>query len=60
MDQILILTKTTGSPFGTGPYKFVKWDTGKRIELEVNEKYRGKKPVIRRSFTRLFPNRVWP
>ncbi|HDM79089.1 MAG TPA: peptide-binding protein [Deltaproteobacteria bacterium] len=33
-------------PIGTGPYKFVKWDTGKEIVLERNEKYWGKKPHI--------------
>lgn len=27
------------SPIGTGPYKFVKWDTGKKIVLERNESY---------------------
>lgn len=26
-------------PVGTGPYKFVRWDTGKKIVLERNEDY---------------------
>lgn len=26
-------------PIGTGPYKFVKWDTGKKIIIERNEDY---------------------
>ncbi len=26
-------------PIGTGPYKFVRWDTGKKIVLERNEDY---------------------
>ncbi len=26
-------------PIGTGPYKFVKWDTGKKIVIERNEQY---------------------
>ncbi len=26
-------------PIGTGPYKFIKWDTGKKIVLERNESY---------------------
>ncbi len=34
-------------PLGTGPYKFVRWDTGKCILVEVNEKYRGPRPEIR-------------
>ena len=31
-------------PIGTGPYKFVKWETGRKIVLERNERYYGKKP----------------
>jgi peptide/nickel transport system substrate-binding protein len=30
------------APIGSGPYKFVTWDTGKRILLERNEDYWGK------------------
>src|SRR5262245_3728448 len=30
-------------PVGTGPYKFVRWDTGKSIVLERNEEYWDKK-----------------
>ncbi|HNR89207.1 MAG TPA: peptide-binding protein [Spirochaetota bacterium] len=36
------------SPVGTGPYRFERWDTGKRIVLIANERYRGKKPAVRR------------
>ncbi|MBI2487029.1 MAG: peptide-binding protein [Deltaproteobacteria bacterium] len=36
------------SPVGTGPYKFVKWNTGSEIVLERNEGYWGKKPHIKR------------
>ncbi len=36
------------APIGTGPFKFVKWDTGKEIVLERNEKYWGKKPYLNR------------
>jgi len=36
------------SPVGTGPYRFVKWDTGREIVLERNEDYWGKKPHIKR------------
>ncbi|HLE26330.1 MAG TPA: peptide-binding protein [Thermodesulfobacteriota bacterium] len=35
-------------PIGTGPYKFIKWDTGKEIILERNESYWGKKLNIKR------------
>lgn len=36
-------------PLGTGPYKFVRWDTGKKIVLERNEAYwdKNKFPDIR-------------
>lgn len=35
-------------PIGTGPYKFVRWDTGKRIILERNPHFRGTPPDIGR------------
>ncbi len=35
-------------PIGTGPYRFLKWETGKEIVLERNESYWGKKPNIKR------------
>ncbi len=33
-------------PVGTGPYAFSRWDTGKRIVLEANDRWRGKNPDI--------------
>lgn len=36
------------SPLGTGPYRFVRWDTGKEIVLERNEAYWRPKPHIQR------------
>lgn len=36
------------SPVGTGPYRFLRWDTGREIVLERNEDYWGKKPHIKR------------
>jgi peptide/nickel transport system substrate-binding protein len=42
-------TNPTGrAPVGTGPYRFLRWDTGKEIVLDRNENYWGKKPHIRR------------
>ena len=35
-------------PMGTGPYRFVKWDTGKEIILERNEDYWGEKPHLKK------------
>ncbi|HEX3036368.1 MAG TPA: peptide-binding protein [Thermodesulfobacteriota bacterium] len=35
-------------PVGTGPYKFMGWNTGREINLERNENYWGKKPHIKR------------
>lgn len=34
------------SPVGTGPYKFVKWTTGREIVLEKNPDYWGEKPKL--------------
>ncbi|MEM4970915.1 MAG: ABC transporter substrate-binding protein [Sulfolobales archaeon] len=33
---------------GTGPYKFVSWEKGKRVVLERNDDYWGPKPPIKR------------
>ena len=33
-------------PVGTGPFVFSRWDTGKRIVLEANKRWRGEKPDI--------------
>ena len=35
-------------PIGTGPYRFIGWDTGKRVILELNENYWGRVPDIKR------------
>ncbi len=40
--------KTITEAIGTGPYKFVSWEKGKRVVLEVNEGYWGEKPYIKR------------
>lgn len=36
------------APIGNGPYRFVRWETGKSIELERNPDYWGEKPKIRK------------
>ena len=35
-------------PIGTGPYKFVSWTTGRKIVIERNERFYGKKPFWKR------------
>jgi peptide/nickel transport system substrate-binding protein len=35
-------------PVGTGPYKFVKWETSSEIVIKKNEDYWGEKPEIQR------------
>lgn len=35
-------------PMGTGPYKMLRWDTGKEIVLVRNEDYWGAKPHLKR------------
>ncbi len=40
-------------PVGTGPYRFDRWETGKRIILVRNESYRARKPEIRRMVFRI-------
>jgi peptide/nickel transport system substrate-binding protein len=37
-----------GAPVGTGPYRFVSWQRGDRINYEANTDYWGGKPKIRR------------
>jgi peptide/nickel transport system substrate-binding protein len=40
--------KNNRFPIGTGPYRFSEWKTGKSITLVLNERYRGKKPDIKK------------
>jgi peptide/nickel transport system substrate-binding protein len=44
------------SPIGTGPYRFVKWDAGEKIELTANPDYFEGKPYIRRIVYRVIPD----
>jgi peptide/nickel transport system substrate-binding protein len=43
------LDKLTRNPIGTGPYKFVKWDTGIQIILDRFEGYWGKQPQVKKA-----------
>lgn len=42
-------THPTGrAPMGSGPYRFVRWDTGKEVVLEKNMDYWGEEPYLDR------------
>ncbi len=43
-------------PVGTGPYKFVEWETGRRILLERYEGYWGKRPHFERMLYKIITN----
>jgi len=42
--------------FGTGPYKFVRWSPGDRLELVRNEEYWGAKPAAEKVSMRFITN----
>lgn len=44
------------SPIGTGPYRFVKWDAGEKIELLANQDYFEGQPYIHRVVYRVIPD----
>jgi peptide/nickel transport system substrate-binding protein len=45
------------NPVGSGPFKFVEWVPGERIELAANENYWGEGPYIERITYRIIPER---
>ncbi|MDR3237896.1 MAG: ABC transporter substrate-binding protein, partial [Spirochaetia bacterium] len=47
--------KNNREPIGTGPYKFLRWNTGSSIELIRNENYYGSKPQIRHIVYKVIP-----
>jgi peptide/nickel transport system substrate-binding protein len=44
------------APVGTGPFKFVSWRRGDRIEYEANDAYFMGKPHLRRIVARIIPD----
>lgn len=46
------------NPIGTGPFRFVKWDSGRRIELSRFEDYYGKKPALTGITYSIVPNKI--
>jgi peptide/nickel transport system substrate-binding protein len=43
------LDKWTRNPIGTGPYRFVRWDSGTQIILERFDGYWGKQPQVKKA-----------
>jgi peptide/nickel transport system substrate-binding protein len=43
-------------PIGTGPFKFVRWNHGDRIELEANPNYWRGAPKLKRIVFKIIPN----
>ncbi|NLI82349.1 MAG: peptide-binding protein [Deltaproteobacteria bacterium] len=46
------------SPTGTGPYRFLRWETGKEIVLVRNEDYWGGKPHLHRIVYKIITDRT--
>ena len=46
----------TNHPVGTGAFKFVRWDRGDKVVLEVNEDYWGGRPNLDRIIFRSIPD----
>jgi len=44
------------SPIGTGPYKFLRWKSGQRIDLIANDEYFKGRPYIDRYIYRIIPD----
>jgi len=54
--QDITKSPLTRSPVGTGPYKFIKWDAGEKIELQANPDYFEGQPNIHRVVYRVIPD----
>ncbi len=52
----LLTTEFARSPVGTGPYKFKRWRSGERIDLESNHDYFEHRPYITRYIYRIIPD----
>jgi peptide/nickel transport system substrate-binding protein len=48
--------ETKTKPVGTGPFRFVRWVKGDRIELQRFEAYQGEKPPLRSVVMRYIPD----
>ena len=52
----LFTTKFARQPVGTGPYKFVRWLSGNRIDLVSNHDYFEHRPYVNRYIYRIIPD----
>jgi len=55
-NEDLFTTKFSRNPIGTGPYKFVRWLSGNRIDLVSNHDYFEHRPYINRYVYRIIPD----
>jgi peptide/nickel transport system substrate-binding protein len=55
-DEDLNTTKYSRYPIGTGPYKFKRWVSGQRIDLQVNDDYFKGRPYINQYIYRIIPD----
>ncbi len=55
-DEDLLTTRFTRNPIGTGPYRFVRWRSGERIDLVSNHDYFEHRPYINRYIYRIIPD----
>ena len=46
------------TPVGTGAFRFARWDRGREIVLEANERYFRKRPALDRVQFVIFPGNV--
>ena len=55
-EQDITKSPLSRAPIGTGPFKFVKWDAGEKIELIANPDYFEGQPYIHRVVYRVIPD----
>lgn len=55
-NEDFLTTSFSRHPVGTGPYRFVKWETGNRIDLVSNHEYFEHRPYIDRYIYRIIPD----
>jgi peptide/nickel transport system substrate-binding protein len=55
-NEDLNTTRYSRSPIGTGPYKFLSWKSGQRIDLIANDDYFDNRPYIGRYVYRIIPD----